>query len=75
MARRRIFRVLPFCIVIIGTTLPDIGWLFFLLGWQETPYLPIHSMALVPILLVVGLSSGIGLLAITIKRELVLRRF
>lgn len=69
MLGRILFRVAPLLVLCAGSVLPDYGWIPYLLGWSETHTTPLQSMALMPVLLVVGFSSLGGLLAIYFLRR------
>lgn len=63
MAGRRLLRIAPYLVVLVGAVLPDIGWIPYLLGWSASPTSPLHSMALIPVLFVLGIASALGLCA------------
>lgn len=66
---RILLRITPLLVLSIGSVLPDIGWIPYLLGWSETSYSPLHSMALMPVLLILGSASGCGLITIYFLRR------
>ena len=57
---RHLLRGAPLLVILVGSVLPDSGWLPYLLGWRESAYSPLHSMALMPVLLIVGIAPMAG---------------
>jgi hypothetical protein len=69
LARRNFKRVLPLLVVLAGSVVADVGWLSYLLGWREGAYTWVHSVALVPFLLFLGISLTLGWGAIVVLRK------